>query len=207
MPELPEVENIRIHLCNHLIAQDISSIYVKRNDLRIKVDVEALQQICTRKITTIHRRAKYLVITTEKLPSEEIYLIIHLGMSGKLLFNSTSHKHDCIVFSLQDGNTLTLNDYRRFSSVQTTSCLEHFFKDIGPEPLRDTFDLPVLQSLLRKSNVNIKAFLLNGKNIAGIGNIYAAEILFAAHISPLRKTIGLTEEECVLSYTSDQNSA
>lgn len=196
MPELPEVENICIYLRNHLISQNVSDIYVKRNDLRIKVNVEALQQICTRQITSIHRRAKYLVITTTKLLSEEIYLIIHLGMSGKLLLNSIPHKHDCIVFSLQDGNTLTLNDYRRFSSVQITSCLKHFFKDIGPEPLQNTFDFQVLLSLLCKSNVNIKAFLLNGKNIAGIGNIYAAEILFAARISPLRKTIDLAEEEC-----------
>ncbi|TKB23982.1 bifunctional DNA-formamidopyrimidine glycosylase/DNA-(apurinic or apyrimidinic site) lyase [Desulfopila sp. IMCC35006] len=201
MPELPEVEVVCRGLRPFLIGHTVNAIHWSGKKLRHPVQMEAMQQaVINRKITTIERRAKFLQISL----SSGAMLIIHLGMTGNLgIFPpSTRHaKHDHVWWSLDNGTELRYNDSRRFGSIrlltpeEVANREETIFKTAGPEPFSDQFSARYLHALAKGKSLAVKLFIMTNQNVAGIGNIYANESLFAAGIRPTRKVQTLTLKE------------
>ena len=151
--------------------------------LRWAVDLP--DSICGQRLGAIARRAKYLLV-----PLETGGLIVHLGMSGHLAVvraTTPPGKHDHIDLELDDGNAVRFTDPRRFGSVhwQPFPLEQHrLLANLGPEPLSPDFDGDYLVQRARRRQLPIKALLMDAKVVAGIGNIYANEALFAAGIRP-----------------------
>lgn len=198
MPELPEVEVIRRELLTQLPGRTIAHIACSRHRLRTAIPRRLLQEhILGRSIWTIARRAKYLLLRM----SDGASLVIHLGMSGKLTLvdrRTPRHKHDHLVLSLDDGRDLRLNDSRRFGLVvvwpaaEAETAEQAFSADKGIEPFDAGFDADYLLEIASKRKIPVKSLLMQAKHIAGIGNIYANEILFASGIHPLTPACRLT---------------
>lgn len=195
MPELPEVETIRSDL-QILLQQKITKVYRSDKKFRIESNLD-LKILASSSIENIERMARYLLIKN----SNQQTLIIHLGMSGRLIvsndFQQLKHDHFAVAFS--NGSWLIFNDPRRFGFIDLV-----FNKDLkshkmlsklSVEPLSTEFDWVFLQDKLSKKNLNIKTAIMDNKIVVGVGNIYASESLFDAGISPLRSSNSLTESE------------
>ena len=201
MPELPEVEVICRGIRPLLVGHTITAIRCSGKRLRQPVPIEAMQREMTNQtITTVERRAKYLQISLQTGGM----LIIHLGMTGNLGIFSPSAaqaKHDHVLWSLDNGTELRYNDIRRFGSIQLLSCDEvsdrekTIFKTTGPEPFSDEFSAEYLHKLAKGKGLAVKLFIMTNQIVAGIGNIYANESLFAAGIQPARKAQTLSKKE------------
>ncbi|MFL2547530.1 MAG: bifunctional DNA-formamidopyrimidine glycosylase/DNA-(apurinic or apyrimidinic site) lyase [Candidatus Rariloculaceae bacterium] len=186
MPELPEVETTRRGIEPLIVGQTIVDVDVRQPRLRWPVDRSLAAQVRKRQVCSVSRRGKYLLVTTDVGT-----VLIHLGMSGNLRFlekPKTPSQHDHVDFVFASGAKLRFNDPRRFGSVHfTTSPFDHWLlRDLGPEPLGDTFSADYLWSLSRQRRVAVKQFLMNGRIVVGVGNIYASEALFRAGIHPKR---------------------
>ncbi|MFT4179788.1 MAG: bifunctional DNA-formamidopyrimidine glycosylase/DNA-(apurinic or apyrimidinic site) lyase [Thermomonas sp.] len=191
MPELPEVETTRRGLLPHVEGRRVARVLLRRPDLRwpIPFDVEAL--LPAQKITTIRRRAKYLLLDTDAGSA-----LLHLGMSGSLRVlpaDTPVRAHDHVDIALEGvdgkpGNVLRFNDPRRFGCLlwQMPEQTHPLLAGLGPEPLSDDFDGDYLFSRSRGRAAPVKTFLMDQAIVVGVGNIYAAEALFMAGISPLR---------------------
>ena len=192
MPELPEVEVVRKGLEPHLPGRIITAVRHDGKKLRTDVPYRDMHSLLPGKpIVAVKRRAKYLIIEM----SSSTLLIIHLGMTGKLgLFDKSSPPlaHDHIAWELDNGLELRFNDTRRFGSVslvtkeQLPALEDTFFKTTGPEPFDTAFNAGYLRSRAAGRTVPVKNFIMNSSVVAGIGNIYANESLFAAGIRPSR---------------------
>lgn len=184
MPELPEVEVSRQGIAPYLERATVTKIIVRNSQLRWPVPA-TLQDAVGCVITRVSRRAKYLLLETEKGT-----IIIHLGMSGSLrVLDScvTAEKHDHVDIVLDSGKCLRLNDPRRFGSVlwQEGDVFAHkLLARLGPEPLTDAFTAQALFDGSRQRKTAVKTFLMDNHNVVGVGNIYANEALFTAGISP-----------------------
>ncbi|MCK5725690.1 MAG: bifunctional DNA-formamidopyrimidine glycosylase/DNA-(apurinic or apyrimidinic site) lyase [Thiotrichaceae bacterium] len=183
MPELPEVETTLRGIHPHLLQQKITAVRVYQPKLRWAVPDE-LQTIIGQRVLSVKRRAKYLLIET-KLGS----VIIHLGMSGSLRLcdkGTTRQKHDHVEFEINQQQVLRLHDPRRFGCVLfSQDPLQHkLLINLGPEPLLDAFTAKHLYQRAGQRKVSIKSFIMDAKNVVGVGNIYANEALFMAGISP-----------------------
>ncbi len=205
MPELPEVETIVRGLKSKVMGKKIIDLELRYEkllrDCQGKVmDLESrrmfLETIINKKITDVTRRGKYII-----LHLEGILLIVHLRMTGKFSsdIEMMDNKHTHLIFFFQDGTFLAYNDIRKFGTFQAAFSQEDFCKAsvsrLGPEPLGKDFTLEYLKEELGKTKKNIKAFLLTQEKIAGIGNIYADEVLFFAKVSPKRISNTITEDE------------
>ncbi len=210
MPELPEVETVRQGLSGLLPDRVIAAVDSdwEKSFPNAPTDVQAF--LIGAKITAVKRRAKVLLIEL----SSGYSLVIHLKMTGQLVFRSPSasfgagHPSASLVGELpdrstrvtlefSDGSQLFFNDQRKFGWMRLLPTPEvmnlDFFRKVGPEPLAADFTWQVLQNrLLRRKNSVIKAALLDQTVIAGIGNIYADESLWGAKIHPLTKVGDLT---------------
>ena len=197
MPELPEVETTKRGISPHIIGKKIQNVIVRQRQLRwlIAPDFEANLQ--NQVIENVERRAKYLLIKTQ-----DGTLIVHLGMSGNLRivptnFPANAHDHVDIIF---DENTvLRFNDQRRFGAMvwATGDILKHpLLRDLGVEPLTENFHSSLLFQLSRRKRVPIKTFLMAGKVVVGVGNIYANEALFMSRILPTRHAGDLSLNDC-----------
>ncbi len=186
MPELPEVETtikgLQI-IKNHYIKK--VDIHIKKLRFRIPINIKKL--LLNSKISNIRRIAKYIVIDLDNYYS----LVIHLGMSGRLrILNSdfSKTKHDHVVIILRDKKALIYNDPRKFGFVDIVKSnnlnKKKYILNLGIDALSNDLTANYLSNKIFKSEVPIKQILLNQKIIAGIGNIYASEILFKAKISP-----------------------
>ncbi len=188
MPELPEVETIKRQLNLRIRGKKIKKVEVRLKKF-IKYPLEKFKKLVTgTKIKNIERRAKLLVIEL----SNNYYLIIHLKLTGQLIFNGQANKHTHLIYYFIDGSCLIHNDLRQFGFVKVTPKeeLNDFFEKekFGPEPLSKEFTLKLFKELLNKRKKSkIKLLLMDPKFIAGIGNIYSDEILFYAKVLPLRK--------------------
>lgn len=186
MPELPEVEVSRQGIAPYLENAQITQIIVRNGQLRWPVPM-ALQDAVGCTVISVRRRAKYLLLETEKGT-----IIIHLGMSGSLRVLDSSvavEKHDHVDIVLNSGKCLRLNDPRRFGSVlwQVGDVLEHkLLASLGPEPLTDDFTAQRLFDRSRSRKIPVKSFLMDNHIVVGVGNIYANEALFSAGINPKR---------------------
>lgn len=192
MPELPEVEVIRRGLLPHAIGRQIINVRSSGKTLRRPVPMDILEQRLTGStFTDIGRRAKYLLFIND----HDDLLIIHLGMTGKLgIFpkKAATATHDHLVLGLDNGMELRFNDTRRFGVVHyivqhdRKRVEQHFFRTSGPEPFSDEITPAYLHKRAKGSSQAVKTFIMNGRIIAGIGNIYANESLFSAGIHPQR---------------------
>ena len=189
MPELPEVEVIRQGLQNHLPGRHLVAVKTNHKKLRLPVPIKHLEQyIVGARVSSVDRRAKYLLINMDNGAT----LVIHLGMSGRLgLFFTAAplKKHDHLRWLLDEKNELRFNDSRRFGSVQVLApgeTLEDRIPGIGPEPLGPDFTAAYLKEKARGRKQPIKNFLMDGRIVVGIGNIYACETLFLASIKPTK---------------------
>ncbi len=198
MPELPEVETVRRGLVPAMEGQVIARADVRRPDLRWQFPENMAERLGGKRIERLRRRSKYILAD---LSSGET-LIIHLGMSGRMLIagkpmgqfhhhHPAPERHDHVVFDMQDGQRVTFNDARRFGAMDlfaTDRIEEHWLlAPLGPEPLGNAFDQSYLVERLKGRNTPIKTALLDQRIIAGLGNIYVCEVLHRAGIAPTRK--------------------
>jgi len=201
MPELPEVEVTRRGLLAPLSGRTVVRVSWSAHRLRGPIPRKLLQKhIAGQQIRTIDRRAKYLLL---RMVNGAV-LVIHLGMTGKLGLiqgQTTLHKHDHLVLHLDNGLDVRFNDSRRFGSIvvwppdHAAQLEADFSRKEGLEPFGPAFIADNLLALARGRRVAVKSLLMNSRLIAGIGNIYANEILFAARIAPQQPAHLLTEKE------------
>jgi formamidopyrimidine-DNA glycosylase len=186
MPELPEVETTRRGVEPHCLNREVLDVVVREGRLRWPVP-EALPGLLRGEvIAAVKRRAKYLLFTTESGA-----LLVHLGMSGSLRVVPTEKppaRHDHVDLLLSGGGCLRFNDPRRFGCVlwvpkgSSSPLLQH----LGPEPLTSDFDGGLLYRRSRGRKGPVKNFIMDGKVVVGVGNIYANEALFLSGIRPDR---------------------
>ncbi|MFN5999335.1 MAG: bifunctional DNA-formamidopyrimidine glycosylase/DNA-(apurinic or apyrimidinic site) lyase [Paracoccaceae bacterium] len=206
MPELPEVETVRRGLLPVMEGAVIEWAEVNRPDLRWPLPERMADRLTGKRVTALRRRSKYILAD---LDSGET-LLVHLGMSGRMLISGAQlgtfyhdhpapQKHDHVVLNMDGGARVTFNDARRFGAMDlmpTDRAAEHMLlKDLGPEPFGNDFNEPYLAGRLRRRKTPIKAALLDQRIVAGLGNIYVAETLFRARISPLRLAGDLAEAQ------------
>jgi formamidopyrimidine-DNA glycosylase len=197
MPELPEVETTRRGLEPALLHQVVARVVVRQPRLRWRVPATLLKELPGQTIGAVERRAKYLLLRTSCGT-----VILHLGMSGSLRIvpcDTLPTPHDHVDIVLANGGCLRLRDPRRFGAVLWTTrdpALHRLLRDIGPEPLGTGFTADYLFAASRGRKVTIRDFLLNGRVVAGVGNIYANEALFLAGIRPTRLAGRLKIGDC-----------
>ncbi len=187
MPELPEVETTAKGL-KVIKDQKIRKIQIHTNKLRLKIPHDIKKSLINAKISNIKRIAKYIILDLDN----NYTLVIHLGMSGRLKIKYLNYeriKHDHFVIIFSNKKFLIYNDPRKFGFIDLvkTSLLhkKSYILNLGIDALSKKLNYRYLHNRISKSEVPIKQILLNQKIIAGIGNIYASEILFDSKISPL----------------------
>ncbi len=186
MPELPEVETVRRQLQPLLAGRRILGFNVMPGAerlLRGRSDFEISAQLHGCTFTTVDRRGKYLALN---LDSGQV-VVVHLRMTGSLRFRQREHEEEPFtraVFDLDQGDQLRFVDVRKFGTIDLVERLQEALPELGPEPLSDDFTPEAMWHALRGRQQPIKAALLDQRNIAGIGNIYADEALFLSHLNP-----------------------
>ncbi len=213
MPELPEVETVRLGLLPVMEGHTLTQVETRRGDLRVPFPRDFAARMRGRKVKKLWRRAKYLLAD---LDSGET-LVIHLGMSGRMSVfaegkarrigsyvydkapeGAGTGKHDHVVFETNAPARIIFNDHRRFGlmTLVETSHLDQdkLFKDIGIEPLSAGFNTAYLVKALDDKKTPIKSALLDQRVVAGLGNIYVCEALFRARISPKRLAGSVSRE-------------
>lgn len=193
MPELPEVETIRQTIKNNQGARMEKIEILHPGVVRAQeYDPDCLLNCA---IQDILRRGKYLVLVM----ANGLNLIVHLGMSGRFYMlpegSPFDQPHIHTIIHLDNGICLVYQDARRFGGIWFIRDHASFFKHLGVEPLSESFDSALLAQIIKGRKVAIKTLLLNQNLIAGIGNIYADEALFAAGIRPNRPAGSLTDQE------------
>ena len=208
MPELPEVETVCRALSKVIKNSTIKKIEFYRKDLRWQVKDNLEVSLKNNIFIDPYRRGKYILIPTN---TDKIFLI-HLGMSGQIRIKKKDivQKHDHMRMIVENNNrhfVVTYNDSRRFGYIdlfKKKELREHFLLyKIGVEPLGRELTTEYLQNNFKKRVINIKNALIDQKIIAGIGNIYASEILYKAKINPLRKVNSLSQNDLnsIITFT------
>jgi formamidopyrimidine-DNA glycosylase len=203
MPELPEVETIKNQLEKLIMGKKIEKVEVGLPKM-VKLPLDKFRKIVVgAKIVGVRRRAKILIFEL----SNGWSILTHLKLSGRLIFRkkgetlkSEDTKWNHLIYYFNDGSRLFHNDLRQFGYIKLieTDRLVDFFKreKLGPEPLKKDFTFKKFLDILKqRQKSKIKPFLMDQKNIAGIGNIYSDEVLFLAGVYPLRKINTLKEKE------------
>jgi formamidopyrimidine-DNA glycosylase len=199
MPELPEVEVIKRGLQKYLPGRKVTGCVAANKKLRLPVPRKYLKNfIAGARIQAVDRRAKFLLITMDN----GAILIIHLGMTGRLGIFPTDaprSKHDHLRLELDNQMQLRFNDTRRFGFIQVIPAGDNLngtmLAEIGPEPLGKDLTPEYLLRLAAGKKRPLKNFLMDSRVIAGIGNIYACEILFHAGLNPLKMISRVTPKE------------
>ena len=200
MPELPEVETVVNGIKSKIKNNKVLKLNKYINTLRYPIQKDLSSKVEGCKVITVYRRAKYIIMNLSSNKS----LIIHLGMSGRIIIVKNSkkifkHTHICIVFN--KNLVLQFIDPRRFGYifVTETSSLENnkFFRSLGVEPLSRQFNFRYLSNLVKSKKSPIKNIIMNQKNIVGVGNIYASEALFLSGINPTKIGNSVTEQDCI----------
>lgn len=214
MPELPEVETVRTGLARLLPGRCIADVQHDTPKSFPNATHDVRQFVIGAMVSAVRRRAKVLIIDL----SSGYSLVIHLKMTGQLVFVGTQrfgagHPNDSLVGELpdkstrvtvkfQDGSQLFFNDQRKFGWMRLLPTIEvpniDFMQKLGPEPLEDTFThSQFIERLMRRKNSGIKAVLLDQTVVAGVGNIYADESLWAAKIHPETKVVDIAKTKLV----------
>ena len=202
MPELPEVETVRRGLAPVMEGALVTRLELNRADLRFPLPEAFAERVQGRRIVSLGRRAKYLLIELE----DDLTLISHLGMSGSFRIEemvqgdfhhvrSKDSKHDHVVFHIEhDGKPVKViyNDPRRFGFMhlwkRSELDLYPAFAELGPEPTGNALDADYLARRLGGKSQPLKGALLDQTVIAGLGNIYVCEALWRSHLSPRRQS-------------------
>jgi formamidopyrimidine-DNA glycosylase len=196
VPELPEVETVRRQLVPVLVGVRIEAALVRRPDLRAPFPARFAERLAGQTVLELHRRAKHLLAD---LSSGET-LLMHLGMTGDFRVERAGEAgdlgpHDHVVLRLASGAIVIFNDPRRFGVmdlVPTSGLAAHpVIGRLGPEPLSASFTPAVLARACRGRRTAIKVALLDQRIVAGIGNIYAAEALHRARLSPFKRAASI----------------
>jgi formamidopyrimidine-DNA glycosylase len=199
MPELPEVEHISRGLRPLLVGRTIVGAAVLWPRTVAFPDVDQFSaRLLGRRVESVGRRGKYVVIRLDVG-----YLLIHLKMSGRLRWVSLDEPaapHTRLILDLDDGHRLRFDDPRKFGRAYLVDDASQVTGPLGPEPLADEFRLDDLRRLLARRSGRIKPVLLNQQFLAGVGNIYADEVLFQARLHPLRRANSLSPEEQASLY-------
>lgn len=199
MPELPEVETVCRGLAKVLPGRTIVAVKLHRGDLRFPFPA-GLGKLANVKIQTIDRRAKYVLV---RLANNQT-LIIHLGMSGRLVIHDEDNKHvlgkhDHMIIELDNDVSIVFNDPRRFglADLAETKVIEQhkLFAHLGPEPLEKEFNEKYLTEKLKSKKVAIKLAIMDQQVVVGVGNIYASEALFQSGIDPRRAANSIKHAE------------
>lgn len=204
MPELPEVETVVRGLMNDgLIGQTITAIDLHwPRSFATTNPRSMIKQLTGQTIMQLSRRAKYIIIDF----ATGLRLLIHLRMTGKLLFRHADtriDKHDHVVIHLSDTRLLVFNDTRKFGRFMLCSETNNPLEKLGPEPLDPIcFTFATLKKQLGTSTRSIKERLLDQTVVAGLGNIYVDETLFRSGIHPKRTVNSLTEQELKMLHTA-----
>ena len=198
MPELPEVETVCRSLQPHLVGRTISRVRILEPRLRILVNERDLRSLAGKRVDAISRIAKYILL---KLSDDRVW-IFHLGMSGKLICvapTTARQKHDHIIAALEDGAELRYHDPRRFGlSVVTEKDRLHELpqlRHVGLDPFGPALDGEYLFRFTRGSERRIRDLLLDQQIVAGLGNIYANEILSVTGIKPTTRAHRLSRKQ------------
>ena len=212
MPELPEVEVVKKSLINKTQNLIVKAVKINDGRLRYKINRNEIKKIIGLKFKKISRRSKYLIFHFKKK-----LLLVHLGMSGKLLLKrirdntifktsfyydineNKDKKHDRIIFNLSNNQKLIYNDVRKFGFIKfiQRASLEQnaHLKHLGPEPMSAKFNIGYFKDYTTGKERNIKNILMDQKFISGLGNIYVNEILFLSGVKPVKKIKKLTDVE------------
>jgi len=192
VPELPEVETIRRQLTPHLTGAEI----VDAGSHWSAKFTPALEAVA-HEVTGTRRRGKYLIIDLTDAHDAPRELIIHLGMTGRLAVEpdpDLDHSHLRAWWRLDDDRVLTFHDARRFGRIHVVDQGDHgaipTLAALGPEPFDDEFNGENLAAFVKRSNRHLKTILLGQRAVAGVGNIYADEALWAAEINPATRRLG-----------------
>lgn len=195
MPELPEVETVRNELLPHVVGRRITGVTLAWEGIVKEPSIEEfLSRVIGQKIEDIARRGKYLMV---RLGSGE-YLVIHLRMTGSLLVSPGSQEPPRFlraVIHLDNETGIFFRDPRKFGEMRLAPDSKRVEGKLGPEPLGDNFTAEVLAGILAGRKAPIKALLLNQKLIAGIGNMYADETLYASRLNPWQPGGSLSPKE------------
>jgi formamidopyrimidine-DNA glycosylase len=185
MPELPEVETLRRQLCPVIVGAEISETRI------IDPKLGTIEGLEGRRVSGVRRQGKELVIVLEG----NLSLVLHFRMTGRLLWHNGNglQPHTRMVISFPHGR-ISLIDPRRFATVTVRKKEKRI--SLGSDPL-DVFDPSHLCKIAQQCTIPIKSFLLDQRRIAGIGNIYACEILHQARLDPWRRINGLARDEWV----------
>ena len=187
MPELPEVETTCRGIAPHVVGKTVTQVWVRQPKLRWPVPT-TLNQMKGQPLLALHRRAKYLLF---QFPTGTA--IVHLGMSGSLRMvaeDEPARVHDHVDLGFDNGMRLRFTDPRRFGAwLWTKDEIENhnLINHLGPEPLGPDFDAAYLKGKASKRRTAVKSFIMDGKVVVGVGNIYANEALFMAGIHPTRE--------------------
>ena len=186
MPELPEVETTKRGLEPHIVGKQVLSVQIYQKQLRWEIPSHLPTTIKGEFIKKISRRAKYILIKFSNGT-----LIMQLGMSGSISVVPSGEalkKHHHFELILDNRTSMRFHDPRRFGSIlwQKNNEQLSLFKNIGPEPLSNEFNVNTLYLSSKGRKKNIKAFIMDSSIVVGVGNIYASESLFLAGISPKR---------------------
>lgn len=193
MPELPEVETVRLGLAAVMENKRLTRVDPRRADLRFAFPGNFAARLAGRQVVRLSRRAKYLLGHLD----DGAVLIMHLGMSGSFRIHSPGRApepgvHDHVIFTFEGGTKIYYTDPRRFGYMDLTAPEDDwrahkFFVNLGPEPLGNEFSAPYLLAKLRGRTSPVKAALLDQRVVAGLGNIYVCEVLHQARINPRKK--------------------
>lgn len=199
MPELPEAESISRALDKALKNRRIENVEVFFPRLRTSLEPLESAGLVGLKFLGVKRRARYSVCEL----SDGRFLVMHYGMSGVVRVEAKEiprRKHEHLVITLDNGLAVKFEDPRRFGMVEVQARGKDGWPEglqgIGVEPLDKAFSGKMLFTASRGKKKSVKEFIMDNALVTGIGNIYAAETLFACRISPLRKAENLTEAEC-----------
>jgi len=196
VPELPEIETVRRSLAPAIVGRRVVAVRVQERRLRGGVAASFATALAGRRIAEVTRRGKYLLAP---LDDGRLWLV-HLGMTGQLTLaprDRPARRHDHIVVELDDGFVITYNDPRRFGRMAVIAPSRLVAETgEGVDPLDDAFSPAALFALTRARRTPIKALLMDQRRVAGVGNIYANEILFRAGVRPGRRAARLARDDC-----------
>ncbi|MFW5704748.1 MAG: DNA-formamidopyrimidine glycosylase family protein [Nanoarchaeota archaeon] len=200
MPELPDVEIFKNYMEKNILNKKIKDI-----EFKIKKIVKSSNKILqtkNKKVTAIKRHGKYCIITTDS----PISLIMHFGMTGNLKFfkNEPEPKKSAMIITFSDNSKLAITNSRKLAKILATeNYLQFLKKNTGQDALK--YSKNDFINLVKSKKAKIKSILTNQKNIAGIGNIYADEILYHSGISPNKKADKLLDKDIEIIYGKMQN--
>ena len=202
MPELPEVETIKRDLAPRIVGRSFAGVTLNwPKTVQIPSSERFSRRLIGRTIEKLDRRGKYLIL---RLSSGEA-LILHLRMSGSLLLNPSPAEpapYFRAIFHFDDGTQLCFRDPRKLGMMWLVEDAATVVGKLGPEPLDPGFTAEVLREGAKKRSAAIKAVLCDQSFLAGVGNMYADEALFAAGIHPLRRAKSLSWEEVVRLHSA-----